>query len=94
MSCGRYAHIGKPDRAPPNGRVGAEMKENCVLDASRAPEVIDGETRFVAAGAASNGVGAVHNVAALCQAAKELSQGRALTFVDASRQNQKMSLWT
>ncbi|OLQ02112.1 putative cysteine desulfurase [Symbiodinium microadriaticum] len=45
--------------------------------------VIDRNTCFVAAGAASNGVGSIHDVQQLCQAAKELSEERALTFVDA-----------
>ena len=46
--------------------------------------VIDRNTCFVAAGAASNGVGSIHDVPQLCQTAKELSEERALTFVDAS----------
>jgi cysteine desulfurase family protein (TIGR01976 family) len=45
--------------------------------------VIDNNTRFVAVGYASNGVGSVHDVKAICAAAKELSNGRALRFVDA-----------
>ncbi|CAE7812702.1 csd [Symbiodinium sp. CCMP2592] len=46
-------------------------------------KVIDRNTCFVAAGAASNGVGSIHDVQQLCQTAKELSEEKALTFVDA-----------
>lgn len=45
--------------------------------------LIDARTALVAVGAASNGCGSVHDVASLCAAAKELSSGGALTFVDA-----------
>mmetsp|Transcript_102499 Transcript_102499/g.316308 ORF Transcript_102499/g.316308 Transcript_102499/m.316308 type:complete len:760 (+) Transcript_102499:64-2343(+) len=57
----------------------------CILDTRREAlaAVVDGRTRLVAAGAASNGVGSVHDVRALCAAAGELSEGKALRFVDA-----------
>lgn len=45
--------------------------------------MIDGRTSLVAVGAASNGVGTVHDVQAVCAAAAELSEGRAVSFVDA-----------
>jgi cysteine desulfurase family protein (TIGR01976 family) len=45
--------------------------------------VIDDRTRFVASGYASNGVGTVHDVQAICFAARELSNGKALSFIDA-----------
>jgi len=46
-------------------------------------KVIDENTRFVALGYASNGVGSVHDVKGVCSAADTLSKGRALRFVDA-----------
>ncbi|CAE7240508.1 sufS [Symbiodinium natans] len=71
------------------GRLGAEVRwlpaEKCRLQTEEGAlaAVIDSSTRFVAAGAASNGVGSVHDVQELCRRAKALSQGKALTFVDA-----------
>ena len=45
--------------------------------------VVDQRTRLVAMGAASNGVGTVHDVAELCRATRQRSQ--AWTFVDVPR---------
>ena len=36
-------------------------------------------------GAASNGVGTVHDIHLLCQAARKMSDGNAFTFVDVPR---------
>ena len=57
----------------------------CTLDArlDALSGLIDEHTALVAFGAASNGVGSVHDVPALCAAAKQLSSGGAHTFVDA-----------
>jgi len=46
-------------------------------------KVIDEKTRLVAVGYASNGVGSVHDVKAICATAESLSNGSALRFVDA-----------
>ena len=43
---------------------------------------MDHRTRLVAMGAASNGVGTVHDIQYLCQAARKMSDGNAFTFVD------------
>jgi len=70
-----------PVASSDSGRSDAE----CFLDArvEALASVIDGRTRLVAMGAASNGVGTVHDIKAICAAAKELSGGRSLSFVDA-----------
>eukprot|EP00438_Fugacium_kawagutii_P001208 Skav225240 [mRNA] locus=scaffold2946:280671:288190:+ [translate_table: standard] len=54
----------------------------CALDANRdaVAAVVDNRTRLVAMGAASNGVGTVHDITSLCQTACELSNGKAWTF--------------
>eukprot|EP00930_Biecheleria_cincta_P039847 TRINITY_DN27349_c0_g1_i1.p1 TRINITY_DN27349_c0_g1~~TRINITY_DN27349_c0_g1_i1.p1 ORF type:complete len:736 (-),score=116.25 TRINITY_DN27349_c0_g1_i1:466-2673(-) len=64
--------------------VGAEDSD-CMLhtDPNLLATVIDSRTRLVAAGFASNGVGTVHDVQSICKAARELSNGQALSFVDA-----------
>ena len=52
------------------------------LDLSALPRLVDDRTRVVACGVASNGLGAVTDVAAVCASAKALAP-RALTFLDA-----------
>ena len=53
----------------------------CTLDArpGSLATVIDNRTKLVAVGAASNGVGSIHNVSAVCSAAREAG---ALSFID------------
>jgi len=45
--------------------------------------LIDEKTKFISVGYASNAVGSVHDVKAICAAAEELSKGQALRYVDA-----------
>ena len=52
------------------------------LDLKVAHELIDQNTKFVACGHASNALGTVHDVRALCHMAKDVG---ALSFVDAVR---------
>eukprot|EP00928_Gymnodinium_smaydae_P095613 TRINITY_DN8258_c0_g1_i1.p1 TRINITY_DN8258_c0_g1~~TRINITY_DN8258_c0_g1_i1.p1 ORF type:complete len:740 (-),score=157.21 TRINITY_DN8258_c0_g1_i1:271-2490(-) len=63
----------------------ATSASDCRVDAraEALAAVIDAQTKLVAVGRASNGVGTVHDVEAVCKAAKELSKGSARTFVDA-----------
>eukprot|EP00435_Cladocopium_sp_Y103_P013254 s2287_g3.t1 len=64
---------------------GVEDLSRCALDANRdaVAAVVDNRTRLVAIGAASNGVGTAHDITSLCHTARQLSDGKAWTFVDA-----------
>lgn len=62
-----------------------DQVRECLVDSrpGALASVIDARTRLVALGAASNGVGSVHDVSAVCAAARDLSGRGALTYVDA-----------
>eukprot|EP00929_Paragymnodinium_shiwhaense_P084549 TRINITY_DN45205_c0_g1_i1.p1 TRINITY_DN45205_c0_g1~~TRINITY_DN45205_c0_g1_i1.p1 ORF type:complete len:408 (-),score=72.65 TRINITY_DN45205_c0_g1_i1:847-1998(-) len=57
----------------------------CQIDSAQEQlaKVVDAKTKLVAMGAASNGVGTVHDIAAICRSVAELSGGNALRYVDA-----------
>ena len=55
------------------------------VDPDALSQVVDHRTRLVTMGAASNGVGTVHDIHLLCQFARKMSDGNAFTFVDVPR---------
>jgi cysteine desulfurase family protein (TIGR01976 family) len=70
---------------PVAGEAQGHLPTDCILDSrlEALASVIDSRTKLVAIGAASNGVGTAHDITSICSATKKLSEGRALSFVDA-----------
>ena len=66
---------------------GVDPRE-CVIDASSRSlaAVIDSRTKVVAIGAASNGVGTVHDITAVCRAARDVGVGVKKLYILGSSQ--------